>query len=69
MSRNLNIWDFLDESGTNCAEYSRRVESGRKAAGAIRSLVDDRDLHLDCARVLHETLLVTVLMYSSEKML
>ena len=39
------------------------MASGRKVAGAIRSLVNGRDLQLECARVLHETLLVTVLMY------
>ena len=38
-------------------------------AGAIRSLVNARDLQLVCARVLHETLLVSVLMYGSERML
>ena len=35
-------------------------------AGAIRSLVNARDLQLECARVLHETLLVPVLIYGSE---
>ena len=44
----------LDESGTDGAECSRKVEC------AIRSLVNARDLQLDCARVLHETLLVPV---------
>ena len=43
--------------------------SGRRVAGAIRSLVNARYLHLDCARFLHETLLVPVLMYGSETML
>ena len=37
--------------------------------GAIRSLVNARDLQLECARVLHETLLVPVLIYGSETML
>ena len=35
----------------------------------IRSLVNARDLLLECARLLHETLLVPVLMYGSEIML
>ena len=35
-------------------------------AGAIRSLVNAMDLQLQCARVLHETLLVSVLVYGSE---
>ena len=59
----------MDESGTDRAEYSRKLLSGRRAAGAIRSLVNARDLQLECARVLHETLLVSVLMHGSETML
>ena len=42
---------------------------GRKVVGAIRSLVNDRDLQLQCARVLHETLLVAVFMYGSENVM
>ena len=53
----------LDESGTDGAECWRRV------AGAIRSLVNVRDLQIEYARVLHETLVVPVLMYDSEIML
>ena len=45
------------------------MASGRRVAGAIRSLVNVRDLQLECASVLHKTLLVPVLMYSSETML
>ena len=40
--------------------------SGRRVAGLIRSLVNDRDLHLEYARVLHETLDVLVLIYGSQ---
>ena len=43
--------------------------SGRRGADAIRFLVNARDLQLECPRVLYETLLVPVLMYSSETML
>ena len=43
--------------------------SGRKVASAIRSLVNARDLQLECARVLHETLLVPVLIDCSETMM
>ena len=32
----------LDESGTNEAEYGRKVASGRRVAGAIRSLIKAR---------------------------
>ena len=59
----------LDESSTDGAECSWKVASKRKVVGAIRSLVNARDLQLECARVLHETLLVPVLMYGSETML
>ena len=43
------------------------MANGRRVAGAIRFLVNAMDLQLQCARVLHETLLVPVLMYGSEK--
>ena len=59
----------LDESGTNRAECSKKVARGRRVAGAIKSLVNAMDLKLDCARFLHETLLVQLLMYGSETML
>ena len=57
----------MDESGTDGAECSRKVASGKRVAGAIRSLVNGRDLQLECVRVLHETLLVTVLMYGKRR--
>ena len=59
----------LNESGTNEAECSRKVASGRRVAGVIRSLVNAGDLQLECDRVLHETLLLPVLMYGNETML
>ena len=63
------LWCVLDESGTERAECSRKVVSGRIVAGAIRSLVYARNMQLECPRVLNETLLVHVFMYGSEKML
>ena len=51
------------------AECSWKVVSGRRVAGAIRSLVSAKDFQLQYARVLHETLLVPVLMNDSETML
>ena len=42
------LWCVLDESRTDGADCSRRV-SGRRVAGAIRSLVNARDLQLACA--------------------
>ena len=59
----------LDESGTDEAECSRKVASRRRVAGAIRSLVNAKDLQLECARVFHEILLVPVPMYSSDTIL
>ena len=47
----------LDEAGTD------EVECSRKAEGATRSLVNARDWQSECARGLHETLFVPVLMY------
>ena len=56
----------MDKSGTDRAEYSRKVASGRRVAVAIRSLVNAMDLQLECARVVHETLLVPVLKNGSD---
>ena len=56
----------LDESGTDKAECSRKVESGRRVVSAIGSPVNVRSLYLECARVLHESLLVPILTYGSE---
>ena len=47
----------LDESGTAEAECNRKV------SGAIRSLVNAKSLQLECASILHESLLVSVLTY------
>ena len=38
----------LDESCTDRAECNRKVASWRRVAGAIRSLVNARDLYLKC---------------------
>ena len=40
----------MDESGTDEAECSRKVASGRRVAGAIKSLVNVRSLQIECAR-------------------
>ena len=45
------------------------MESGRNIAPAIRSLVNARSLQLDCARVLHQSLLVPILTYGCETMI
>ena len=59
----------LDESGTDGAECSRKVVSGTRVVGAIRSLVKVRGLQLEGARILRKTLLVPVLTYHSKTML
>ena len=42
-----NLGCALDESGTDDSECRRKVASGRKVAGAIRSLLNARDLQLE----------------------
>ena len=59
----------MEESGTDEAECHRKVASGRRVAGVIKSLVNARDLQLECARVLYESLLVPVLTYGNETMI
>ena len=59
----------LDESSTCEADCSRKVARGRRVVGAIWSMVNARSLQLECARVLHESLLVPVLNYGSETMI
>ena len=39
----------MDESGTDEAECSKKLANGRRVAGAIRSLVNARDLQLEYA--------------------
>ena len=53
----------LDKLGTDQAECSRKLASGRRVV-----LVNARSLQLECARILHESLLVPVLTYGSETM-
>ena len=63
------LGSVLNESGTDGAECIKKVASGRGVTGAIRSLDNAWDLQLECARVLHGTLIIPVLMYGSEIML
>ena len=56
------LGSVLDGSSTNGPEFPKKVASGRKSAGAIRTLVNIRSLQFQCTRVLHESLLVSVLM-------
>ena len=45
------------------------MASGRRVAGVVRSLVNVRSLQLECARVLHESVLVPVLTCGNETMI
>ena len=48
MPQNLNIWGvFWMNQGQ--VEQCSKVASGRRVAGVIRSLVNVRDLQLECA--------------------
>ena len=67
MYQTFNICDiFLEESSTGDAECRRKAESWRKVTGAIRSLVNARSLKSECAKILHEVLLLPVHMYGSK---
>ena len=55
-----NFGYVLDESGTDEAKCRRKVASGRRVAGAIRSLVNVRGLQLQCAWVFHESILLGI---------
>ena len=48
VSKFKSLGCVLDESDTDGAECSRKVASGRRVVGAIRSLVYARDLQLEC---------------------
>ena len=50
-------------------ECSRKVVRGKRVEGAIRSMVNTRSLQLQCAMVLHESLLVPILTYGRETMI
>ena len=56
----------MDASNTDEEECSRKVQSRRRVAVAIRSLVNARSLQVECIRVLHESLLVPILTYGIE---
>ena len=56
----------MDTSNTDEEECSRKVQSRRRVAVAIRSLVNARSLQVECIRVLHESLLVPILTYGIE---
>ena len=59
----------LNEIGTEEKICRMKMASGRRVAGAFMSLVNAWSLQYDCAKVLHESLLVPALIYGSETMI
>ena len=49
MSQNLSIWDMIWTNQVQMRQCSRKVVSGRRDAGAIRFLVNAKDLQLECS--------------------
>ena len=49
MFQNINIWDVFWTNRVQTSQYCRKVLYGRRVAGAIRSLVNARDLQLESA--------------------
>ena len=54
MFQNLNTWDMFWMNWLQMRQRYRKVLSGRRVAGAFRSLVNGRGLQLECAGVLHD---------------
>ena len=59
----------LDESGIHSAKCHKKVASRKKIVCATRLLVNARGLQFECARLVHEALLVPVLMYGNETLI
>ena len=60
----------LIDSGTDVVKLCcRKVVSGRKVVGVIKSQVNARYLQFECARVLYQAFLLSVLLYGSETMI
>ena len=57
----------MAEADTEGAEFCRKEASGRRVAGAIKSLVNTRDFQIECARVLRETMHVPILTYGRKE--
>ena len=57
-------WFWMNQ--VHIRECRRKVASGWRVACAIRYLVIARGLQLEYANVLHESLLITVLIYGSD---
>ena len=62
------LGSIVNDKGTDESDCNKRVVNGRKTAGMIRSLVNKRCLSQNCAKILHEKMLVPTLLYGSECM-
>ena len=49
---------------TDEAECSKKIVSGGKVAGAISPLINARGLQFECAKILYESLVIHILMYT-----
>ena len=56
----------LDESCTDDIGCHRKVVCERNVEGGIISLVSARSLQLECVRIPHKGLVMSVLLYSSD---
>ena len=61
----FKTWDSF---GMNQVQMMQ-CRSRRNVAGALRFIVNARGLQPECARVLQETLILSVLMYDSETLI
>ena len=59
---------MLNEKGVDDTECGRKVTSVNKVAGTRKSLVNAKRLSCERNRVLHESMLLSVLMYDSKAM-
>ena len=71
MCQGLYTWDAFWISRVQMRQnvVGRWVVGRKLRAGALRSLVNATNLQLECARVLHESLLIPALMYDSGTMI
>jgi hypothetical protein len=57
---------MLSKDGTGSEEIDSRVMKGRSVSGAIKKLVKEKHLSIQCARALHEGVLLPTLLYGNE---
>lgn len=65
----LSIWELISKDGIGKAEGEGRVMQGRRVGGALRALLNCRNLSAECAVSLHDGLLVPAIMCGCETLL